>query len=233
MGVRKNMPDMKVSSIYSFIFLYDNERIYLVNTIYSKSLFSLPKAIEKVTLDAYLIDQQEASYFEVENKKSVGTVSMVLITQPLVALIYNFGKYIFQNLGVSYSVAIKLLLLLIVLAVTLLSCRIYLRSLEKKIPKHIISPKNQFSLKVYKPKVMTRKIGFLNKLLGYILGWSIVGVPLYLYLKINNGGESILLMVISAVFFFIYISTRMSPIVAPAFKDYDIVIERADHSRLA
>ena len=40
-------------------------------------------------------------------------------------------------------------------------------------------------------------------------------------------------MVISAVFFFIYISTRMSPIVAPAFKDYDIVIERADHSRLA
>ncbi len=96
-----------------------------------------------------------------------------------------------------------------------------------------MSAKNQFSLKVYKPKVMTRKIGFLNKLLGYILGWSIVGVPLYLYLKINNGGESILLMVISAVFFFIYISTRMSPIVAPAFKDYDIVIERADHSRLA
>lgn len=87
-----------------------------------------------MTLDAYLIDQQEASYFEVENKKAVGTVSMVLITQPLAALIYNFGKYLFQNLGVSYSVAIKLLLLLIVLAVTLLSCRIYLRSLEKKYP---------------------------------------------------------------------------------------------------
>ena len=189
MGERKNMLDVKFSSMHGYVLLHIDEQVYLVDTIYSKSLFSLQKAIEKVTLDAYLIDQQEASYFEVENKKSVGTVSMVLITQPLVALIYNFGKYLFQNLGVSYSVAIKLLLLLIVLAVTLLSCRIYLRSLEKKIPKHIISPKNQFSLKVYKPKVMTRKIGFLNKLLGYILGWSIVGVPLYLYLKINNGGK--------------------------------------------
>ncbi|MGX7048477.1 hypothetical protein [Pseudolactococcus piscium] len=138
------MPDMKVSSIYSFILLYDNERIYLVNTIYSKSLFSLPKAIEKVTLDAYLIDQQEASYFEVENKKTVGTLSMVLITQPLAALIYNFGKYLFQNLGVSYSLAIKLLLLLIVLAVTLLFCRIYLRSLEKKYPNMLYRRKISF-----------------------------------------------------------------------------------------
>lgn len=38
--------------------------VYLVNTIYNMSLFSLSKPPEKVTLDTYLLDQQEVSSFE-------------------------------------------------------------------------------------------------------------------------------------------------------------------------
>ncbi len=220
------MLDVKVSSFYSFLLLYDKEKVYLVNTTYTNSLFNFSKKPEKVILDAYLLDQQDISYFEVGNNKKVGTVSAVLITQPFVALIYNFGKYEFQNFGVSYSIVIKTLLLIIALTITLLSSRIYLKSLGKKIPNRIKSNNRHFSLRVYKPKDNIHKPKFLNEMLGYILGLLIIGTPLYLYFKINNGGESILLMAISAIFFFLYCSTKMSPIAAPIYKNYEFIIEK-------
>ncbi|HHB0742380.1 TPA: hypothetical protein ACOAXA_002629 [Enterococcus faecalis] len=165
--------------------------MYLVNTI-DMSLFSLSKSPEQVVFDAYLLDQQAVSYFEAGNNKKMSSVSAVLLTQSLVAVIYNLGKYTFQNFEVSYSVAIKALLLFISIFITLLSSKIYLKPLKKKIPNHIVT-------------------------------------PLYLYFKINNGGESILLMVVSAIVFILYVSTKMSPIAAPAYKDYDFIITKNDN----
>lgn len=68
-------------------------------------------------------------------------------------------------------------------------------------------------------------------MLGYILGSAIIGIPICLYFKINNGSESALLIVISSIFFIIYGSTKMSPIAAPAIKNYDFVIEESDKQK--
>lgn len=125
------MLDIKFSTVYGYALLYDKDKIYLVNTIYSKALFNLSKDAEKTTLEAYQIDQQEATNLEA-NKKGMGTLSAVLITQPIATLIYNFGKYTFKNYGISDSIAVKLLLLMITLFITLLLSRFFQNSREKK-----------------------------------------------------------------------------------------------------
>lgn len=76
-------------------------------------------------------------------------------------------------------------------------------------------------LKIYKPIDGVKKIKFYNELFGYALGLIIVGGPLYLYFKMNDGSESIFLMLISGIFFILYGSTKMSPIAGGAYKDYD------------
>lgn len=220
------MIDVKVSSVHGYVLLYCKGKVYLVNTIYNRSLFSLSKSPEKVTLDAYLLDQQAVSYFEAGNNKKMSSVSAVLLTQPLVTLIYDLGRYIFQSFDVNYSVTIKALMLLISMFITLVSCRIYLKSLKKKIPNHFVTPNNHFSLRIYKPKDKMCKRNIFKEGLGFLLMIALVGTPLYLYFKINNGGESILLMVVSAIVFILYISTKMSPIAAPAYKDYDFIITK-------
>ena len=225
------MLDVKVSSVYSYVLLYDKEKVYLVDTKYTNSLFNLPKSPEKVTLIAYLLEQHSVSNFEVNNAKGMGAVTAVLITQPFVTLIYNLGKYLFQGFEENYYAVIKLLLLFVVLAITIISSQIYLKSLKKKIPSNLIQKSKTFYLKVYKPKAFIKRSfrsrieNILRNMLGYIVGLIIIGVPLCLYFKINNGSESALLIVISFVFFYIYISTKMSPIAAPGYKNYDFVIK--------
>lgn len=147
------MLGIKHSSVQGYVVLYFKEKVYLVNTI-DMSLFSLSKSPEQVVFDAYLLDQQAVSYFEAGNNKKMSSVSAVLLTQSLVAVIYNLGKYTFQNFEVSYSVAIKALLLFISIFITLLSSKIYLKPLKKKIPNHIVTPNNHFSLRTYKPKIL-------------------------------------------------------------------------------
>ncbi|EME3544700.1 hypothetical protein [Enterococcus faecium] len=231
------MLDVKVSSVYSYVLFYDKENVYLVDTKYTNSLFNLPKPPEKVTLIAYLLERQLVSNFEVNNDKGMGPVTAVLITQPFVSLIYNIGKYLFQGFEENYYAVIKLLLLFIVLVITIISSRIYLKSLKKKIPVNLIQQSKTFYLKVYKPKEFIEKNfksrikNILKNMLGYILGSAIIGIPVYLYFKINNGSESALLIVISFIFFFIYMSTKMSPIAAPAIKNYDFVIEESDKQK--
>ena len=222
------MIDVQFSVVQGYVLLYCKEKIYLVNTV-DMSLFSLSKSPVQVVFDAYLLDQQAASYFEVGNNKKTNSVWAVLIIQPLVAVIYNLGKYTFQNFDVSYSVAIKALLLFISIFITLLSSRIYLKSLKKKIPNHFVTPNNHFSLRVYEPKDKICKRNFFKDGLGFLLMIALVVTPLYLYFKINNGGESILLMVVSAIVFILYVSTKMSPIAAPAYKDYDFIITKNDN----
>lgn len=222
------MLGIKHSSVQGYVVLYFKEKVYLVNTI-DMSLFSLSKSPEQVFFDAYLLDQQAVSYFEAGNNKKMSSVSAVLLTQSLVAVIYNLGKYTFQNFEVSYSVAIKALLLFISIFITLLSSKIYLKPLKKKIPNHIVTPNNHFSLRTYKPKDKICKRNFFKDGLGFLLMIVLVGTPLYLYFKINNGGESILLMVVSAIVFILYVSTKMSPIAAPAYKDYDFIITKNDN----
>lgn len=39
------MLDVKVSSVYSYVLLYDKEKVYLVDTKYTNSLFNLPKKL--------------------------------------------------------------------------------------------------------------------------------------------------------------------------------------------
>ncbi|EGO2596461.1 hypothetical protein ACQUMI_001869 [Enterococcus faecalis] len=223
------MIDVKFSSVHGYVLIYCMGEVYLVNTIYNMSLFSLSKPPEKVTLDTYLLDQQAVSYFEAGNNKKMSSVSAVLLTQPLVAIIYNLGMDTFQNFNASKYIAIKALLLFISIFITLLSSRIYLKSLKKKIPNHFVTPNNHFSLRTYKPKDKICKRNFFKDGLGFLLMIVLVGTPLYLYFKINNGGESILLMVVSAIVFILYVSTKMSPIAAPAYKDYDFIITKNDN----
>lgn len=223
------MIDVKFSSVHGYVLIYCKGEVYLVNTIYNMSLFSLSKPPEKVTLDTYLLDQQAVSYFEAGNNKKMSSVSAVLLTQPLVAIIYNLGMDTFQNFNASKYIAIKALLLFISIFITLLSSRIYLKSLKKKIPNHFVTPNNHFSLRTYKPKDKICKRNFFKDGLGFLLMIVLVGTPLYLYFKINNGGESILLMVVSAIVFILYVSTKMSPIAAPAYKDYDFIITKNDN----
>lgn len=222
------MLGIKLSSVQGYVLLYCKEKVYLVNTI-NMSLFSLSKPQEQVTFDAYLLDQQTISYFEVGNSKKTSSVWAVLITQPLVTVIYNLGMGTFQNFNACKYIAIKTLLLFISIFITLLSSRIYLKSLKKKIPNHFVTPNNHFSLRVYKPKHKICKRNFFKEGLGFMLMIALVGTPLYLYFKINNGGESILLMVVSGIVFILYVSTKMSPIAAPAYKDYDFIITKNDN----
>lgn len=143
----------------------------------------------------------------------------------------------FQGFEENYYVITKLLLLFVVLAITMISSRIYLKSLKKRIPSNLIQQNKTFYLKIFKSeKFIERSIrgrieNILRNMLGCILGLIIIGVPLYLYFKINNGTESILLIVLSGIFFIMYGSTKMSPIAAPAFKNYDFVIETRDKQK--
>ncbi len=231
------MLNVKFSKIFSYVLFYDKEKVYLVDTIYTNSLFNLSRPPEKVILKAYYLEPYQVSDFEVSNNKSISTITAVLITQPFVTLIYNLGKYLFQGFEEKYYVLIKLLLLLVVLAITIISSRIYLKSLKKKIPSNLLQKSKTFYLKVYKPKEFIKKTfksrikNILRNMLGYILGSAIIGIPICLYFKINNGSESALLIVISSIFFIIYGSTKMSPIAAPAIKNYDFVIEESDKQK--
>ncbi|WP_061412586.1 hypothetical protein, partial [Lactococcus sp. DD01] len=168
------MLNVKFSSVQGFVLLYFEDKVYLVNTIYNMSLFSLSKPPEKVTLEAYLLEQQEVAYFESGNNKKISSISAVLITQPLVTLSYNLGKYIFQYFDVSYSLAIKVLLLLIAMLITLASCRIYLKSSKNKIPSHFMSQNKRFSLRIYKPKDEIHKRNIFNEGLGFLFATALI-----------------------------------------------------------
>lgn len=226
------MLNVKYSKIFSYVLFYDKEKVYLVDTIYTNSLLNLPKPPEKVILKAYYLEPYQVSNFEVNNNKSISTITAVLITQPFVTLIYNLGKYLFQGFEEKYYALIKLLLLFFVLAITIISNQIYLKSLKKKIPSNLLQKSNTFYLKIYKTKKDKKKIiNYFVDILGYMIGIIIIGIPLYLYFIINDGTESILLIVISSIFFIIYGSTKMSPIAAPAIKNYDFVIEESDKQK--
>lgn len=127
------MLDIKFSTIHGYVLLYDKEKVYLVDTIYTNSLFNLPKSPEKVILKTYRLKQNEVSYFEAKGSiKSISSLNIALITQPLTTIIYNIGKQMFQGLEENYYMVIKLILLISVLTITIISSRIYLNSLKKK-----------------------------------------------------------------------------------------------------
>ncbi|KXF71670.1 hypothetical protein [Enterococcus faecalis] len=223
------MLNVKYSKIFSYVLFYDKEKVYLVDTKYTNSLFNLPKPPEKVILKAYYLEPYQVSNFEISNSKSMSTLTAILITQPFVTLIYNIGKYLFQGFEEKYYVVIKVLLLFIVLAITIISNQIYLKSLKKKISSNLLQESNTFYLKVYKTKKIQKKfMNYFVDILGYMIGIMILGIPLYLYFIINDGAESILLIVISGIFFVIYGSTKISPIAAPVIKNYGFVIKDSD-----
>lgn len=217
---------VKPSNSMRYALLYDKTQVYLVDTMHTEQLFSLPKTPEKTTLQAYLLKRTQISNFEIDAKKNSGTLNTVLITQPFVAFIYNVGKHLFQGFEDRYYVLIKFMLLVIALGITLLANQLFLNSQKKRVTSHLSAQNKVFTLKCYKTeKSKLRPVNYVATVIDYAFTTVAALGPLYLYFKENSGIESVMLVVISLVFFYLYLYSKHTPIALPAFKNYDFSLE--------
>lgn len=223
------MLNVRLSKFSRYAILYDKSQAYLVDAVHTSALFSLPKTPEKTTLKAYRLEKSQISNFERGEKKRPDTLTIVLVTQAFVTFISNAGENLFQGFEANYYFVIKSALLLVTIGITLISSGIFLMRQKKRALSQLIRQNEIVYLKFAKPETKKKS---LKEIRTDILIYSILAIimtgPFYLYFRINNGTESICLVIVSLVYFVIFSSTKIVSLSSPAFKEYDFSIQMAN-----
>lgn len=174
---------------------------YIVDTYHSKPkillLATSPKIVTfkvtQIALDDYNLNKNDS-------RLSIGTLSIVLITQPLVTLIYNLGKNLFINYSISEQMIFKALLFILSVISSVIMYIIISHIDKYKIGKTLgeenIADTHELIIKTKGQKNYS--------IISLLVLLSLVAA---MYFKSQDGTEAILLCIASIITFgFMFIS---------------------------
>lgn len=194
--------------------IYDeNGQKYLIDTKYANPVLSLFIPPHSRALKAYQFSNNAISSFEKSGENlSFGTLTAVLMTQPIVTFLYNIGKNYFQSLSEQNYFLIKILLLILTLMISL-SVFSFINKVDKnkfnklkasnngtELALHINFPENITSNNIKHMKNYTR-----DMILTIVV---ILSVPLYIFFSASDGSEAIMLVISSVLTFAILVMER-------------------------
>ena len=186
---------------------------YLIDTQYTNPILELFIPPHARKLRAYQFLSNSISIFEKSGGNlSFGTLTGVLITQPLITFLYNIGESYFKKFSDQSYLLVKLILLIVTFLLTL-SVYSFISKLDEKRFNKLIQNQNiiEFELEIAFPENITSnnikhmKNYTRDMILTIVV---ILSIPLYLYLTTSDGSEAIMLVIISVLTFAILIMVR-------------------------
>ena len=209
------MLNWKNSCVGRYKILEMNQKKYLIDTLNTKPSFLLfATSPEVVKFNIAEIDSQSSTFDKEENEFKIGPFLAVLITQPIVGLLYRFGKTFFTTNSISERILFKLFLFILTIIIS-----IFAFIVVSKIDKYKLE-KNESLIFNKQLSVYTK--GQKNYLIITMLGiLSIIGI---LYLKTQNGSESAYIYLSSIVTFGFLIFVRYIP--QSNYKDFEYDISQ-------
>ena len=114
------MIEIKQSKIGRYKLLIDGEKKYLLDIDYADPISMLVKSPVDYTFKGALIDDTTYQLMESSIKGSFGILPAVLITQPIVALLYSIGNNILNSLKGNFLFEFKILSIIFTICISLL-----------------------------------------------------------------------------------------------------------------
>lgn len=182
------MIEIKQSKIGRYKLLIDGEKKYLLDIDYSDPISMLVKSPVDYTFKGALIDDTTYQLMESSIKGSFGILPAVLITQPIVALLYSVGNNILNSLKGNFLFEFKILSIIFTICISLLIKLVVSWNDQRIIKKYIKNNQRVFVEISQEENDYHKNKSFLRDSWLLILITSIL--PLFLYFNIQNGTES-------------------------------------------
>lgn len=182
------MIEIKQSKIGRYKLLIDGEKKYLLDIDYADSISMLVKSPVDYTFKGALIDDTTYQLMESSIKGRFGILPAVLITQPIVALLYSIGNNILNSLKGNFLFEFKILSIIFTICISLLIKSVVSWNDQRIIKKYIKNNQRVFVEISQEENDYHKNKSFLRDSWLLILITSIL--PLFLYFNIQNGTES-------------------------------------------
>lgn len=193
---------------------------FIVDTFCSRpKILLLATSPNTVEFKIYQISSNNYVFDKNKVRTPVGTISIVLITQPFVTFIYMMGRHLFIDYSVNDRMIFKIALFILSI---LLSIGIYI--LVSKIDEYKFK-KSGIKSEEYTHDLIIETNGQKNySIISFLVLLSLMAV---IYLKIQNGTESAVLCVVSIITFGFMIISRY--IAQSNYKDLEYEIRENDN----
>ncbi|KXF71673.1 hypothetical protein [Enterococcus faecalis] len=186
-------------------------RYKIINTQKEKFIVDTFRSTPKILLFATSPDIVKFKMFKIsannnafnknKSKASIGTLTVVLITQPFVTFIYNLGKQLFINYSVNESSFFKVSLFILSV---ILSIGVYI--FISKIDEYRLKKIGGIQITDYSHELMIKTNGKKNySIISFLV---LLIILLFIYLKSQDGSEAVILCLVSLITFGFMIISR-------------------------
>ncbi|MEY8538322.1 hypothetical protein AALM99_07695 [Lactococcus muris] len=147
-----------------------------------------------VKFKMFQISSNNDAFNKDKGKPSIGTLSIVLITQPFVTLIYQLGKQLFINYSVNDYMIFKVFLFILSI---LLSIGIYM--FVSKVDEYKLKKIGSIETTEYSHDLVIKTNGQKNySIISFLI---LLILMAFIYLKSQDGTEAVILCVVSLITF--------------------------------
>lgn len=216
------MLEIEQSRIGRYKILNNRDEKYLLDVDFTNPISMLFESPANRELFGILIDENIYQKLKGKIQGQVGVLPAVLITQPLVGIVYRLGQEVMGKVNGNSTLVFKIISIIFTILVSVVVKKILSWNDSRILKKYMLN-KEKVSIVVYMNKgVKQFHKTFLTD--SWLLILLIAVIPLFLYFKLNDGGEIAFYFVFSLAFFSFLIMSRY-PLQSTIYKNYNVRIK--------